>query len=266
MRAFTLAALSACAAALVVSPPSTNPLGGKAALPDGHYRLDERSAESSGLTLPTVPAAVQRPKTNRYGSNFHCVLLMSSPLQFDTNLGPRSTAAVGIDDPFIWHYGDMVSTWVFFGYSRSMDYNAAAMALRRASSEANSHPPDDLIGSGLRSWIGVYRDAQPVEMVLVARAGMTWNMLAEGTTGAQMVVFGGKEYQFAVMVRGEAEPLGYGHIRRRYSASGENALVGTSGGANATLRSDLAEGLVRAKAYASRFHVYVLGSSIVTPR
>ncbi|KAL8915008.1 MAG: hypothetical protein Q9171_000448 [Xanthocarpia ochracea] len=124
------------------------------------------------------------------------------------------------------------------------------MALRQASSEANAHLLDDLIGAGPRSWRGVYRDAQPVEMLLVAQEGMTWKMLAEGITGAQMVVFGGKECHFAIIVPGAAKALGYGQIKRTNSASGGNAVVGTSRGSNATLPSDLAEGLVRARANA----------------
>lgn len=114
----------------------------------------------------------------------------------------------------------MISTWVFFGYWGHLDYNAAAAAGRLASAEATHHNPDTPIGVPTRTWSAAYRDSETVDLVLVARPDMTWKMLAEGITGLQMLVFGGKELNFVITARGVEGHVGYGQMKRREAASG----------------------------------------------
>lgn len=174
----------------------------------------------------------------------------------------HSTAALGatVIDPFIWHRTGMVCTWVFFGYFGHMDFNAAAMAARSAYREAsNPYLLDTLMRTETRTWTGVYRDAEPVQFVLRPRAFMTWRMLMEGITGAQMVVGGGKELQFGVLVDGMPETAGYGWVKRRSTNSYLRMMAGARNetGSNVTGPSDLATSLTamaEAKAEASPVH------------
>lgn len=172
----------------------------------------------------------------------------------------HSTAALAatVIDPFIWHRTGMVCTWVFFGYFGHMDYNAAAMAARSAYHEAsNPYLLDTLMGTETRTWTGVYRDAEPVQFVLRPRAFMTWRMLMEGITGAQMAVGGGQELQFGVLVVGMPEAAGYGWVKRRSTNPHWRMMAGArneTGWSNVTGPSDLAASLTamaEAKAEAS---------------
>ncbi|KAL9022967.1 MAG: hypothetical protein Q9180_008465, partial [Flavoplaca navasiana] len=96
--------------------------------------------------------------------------------------GANSTALTAISDPFIWSHTGMLSSWTFFGFFGHLDYNAAATAARQAFNEANfGHQPDDLIGAGLKTWTGIYHDAEPVALMLNARRWMTWRMCANGS-------------------------------------------------------------------------------------
>ena len=164
--------------------------------------------------------------------------------------------AATVIDPFIWHHTGMVCTWVFFGYFGHMDYNAAAMAARSAYYEANDpYLLDTLMGTETRIWTGVYRDAEPVQFVLRPRAFMTWRMLVEGITGVQMVVGGGQELQFGVLVDGMPEVAGYGWVKRR-STNPNLRMAGARNetGSNGTGPSDLTASLTamaEAKAEAS---------------
>lgn len=153
----------------------------------------------------------------------------------------------------------MVSAWVFFGFFGHLDYNAAAMAAHRAYEEAtNRHPPDSLIGVGTRIWTGVYRDAEPVDFVLTACPSMTWRMLAEGITGAQMVVDERKEFRFSVLLDGEGQAAGYGWMKRRGSVPGNIAGSRNDTGSTVTWPTDLAATLTavaEVKVNASRVDV-----------
>lgn len=114
----------------------------------------------------------------------------------------------------------MVSTWVFYDYHGHFNHNAAAMAAQAALSDAMfGHPRDSQIGQGTKVWSGTYRDAGTVDLILNARPGMTWRMLIEGITGAQMLAYEGKEYQFMVLAEGFDEHVGFGQVRRRVASS-----------------------------------------------
>ncbi|KAI4118745.1 MAG: hypothetical protein LQ345_001264 [Seirophora villosa] len=130
------------------------------------------------------------------------------------------TTAVNIPQPFHWHHSGMVSTWVFYDYHGHFNHNAAAMAAQAALSDAMfGHPRDSQIGQGTKVWSGTYRDAGTVDLILNARPGMTWRMLIEGITGAQMLAYEGKEYQFMVLAEGFDEHVGFGQVRRRVASS-----------------------------------------------
>ena len=136
-----------------------------------------------------------------------------------------------MSDPFVWSHSGMLSSWTFFGFFGHLDYNAAATAARQAFDEASfGHQPDDEIGAGLKSWTGFYRDAEPVAFVLNARPWMTWRILAEGITGAQMVVYNGKEFRFAVHVEGMPEAAGFGWMKR----TGPSLRIGGVAASNVT--------------------------------
>ncbi|KAL8993052.1 MAG: hypothetical protein Q9169_006632 [Polycauliona sp. 2 TL-2023] len=127
----------------------------------------------------------------------------------------NATALRKVSDPFIFQHVGMLSSWVFHGYWGHLDFHAATMAARKAYNEAvNRHRPDDPIGPHPHTWAGVYRDTEPVEFTLYARPGMTWKMLAEGIRGAQMVVFGRKEFRFSVLMNVGAEAAGFGWMKR----------------------------------------------------
>ncbi|KAL8836979.1 MAG: hypothetical protein Q9176_005980 [Flavoplaca citrina] len=152
----------------------------------------------------------------------------------------------------------MLSSWTFFGFFGHLDYNAAATAARQAFDEASfGHQPDDKIGAGLRSWTGFYRDAEPVAFVLNARPWMTWRILAEGITGAQMVVYNGKEFRFAAFVEGMPEAAGFGWMKR----TGPSLRIGGVAASNVTdgiWPTDLAgtlEEVAKVKTEASRVNV-----------
>ncbi|KAI4147404.1 MAG: hypothetical protein LQ341_001808, partial [Variospora aurantia] len=133
---------------------------------------------------------------------------------------PNGKTAVGFPLPFYWHHTGMVSTWVFYGYRGQLDHNSAAMAALAAFSAAmHGHEPDGLIGEGTRVWSGTYHDADTVDLLLNARPNMTWRMLMEGITGAQMVAYEGKEFQFRILAEGFDEHVGTGHFTRRVSGS-----------------------------------------------
>lgn len=166
---------------------------------------------------------------------------------------------MAVTDPFVWQHDGMVSAWLFFGFSGHLDYNAAAMAAHRAYDEATSrHPPDSLIGAGTRTWTGVYRDAEPVDFVLIAHPIMTWRMLAEGITGAQMVVYEGKEFRFSVSLDGAGLVAGYGWMMRRGSTPGNIAGSMNDTESNVPWPTDLAATLTavaEVKVNASRVNV-----------
>ncbi|KAL8986955.1 MAG: hypothetical protein Q9177_003792, partial [Variospora cf. flavescens] len=141
-------------------------------------------------------------------------------VQRQPNGKTRRSSAVGFPLPFYWHHTGMVSTWVFYGYRGQLDHNSAAMAALAAFSAAmHGHEPDGLIGEGTRVWSGTYRDADTVDLLLNARPNMTWRMLMEGITGAQMVAYEGKEFQFRILAEGFDEHVGTGHFTRRVSGS-----------------------------------------------
>lgn len=110
----------------------------------------------------------------------------------------------------------MITKWIFFDFHGHLDHNAAAMAASAAFSEATyNHAPDDLIGTTFKTWSASYRGGETVDLVLLPGVTMTWRMLEEGITGAQMVVFEGKEINFVVLMGDSAEEVGWGQIRRR---------------------------------------------------
>lgn len=152
----------------------------------------------------------------------------------------------------------MLSSWTFFGFFGQLDHNAAATAARQAYNEANfGHQPDDPIGAGLKTWTGIYRDAEPVAFVLNARPWMTWRMLTEGITGAQMVVHNGKEFRFVVLVEGMSEAAGFGWMKK----TGPSLQIGGGAASNetdGTWPTDLAgtlEEVAKVKIEASRVNV-----------
>lgn len=143
----------------------------------------------------------------------------------------------------------MISTWVFFGYSGHLDSNAAAMAAQHALAETmHGHVFEDLIDAGTRTWTGVYRYSEPVEFVLNVRPGMTWRMLAEGITGAQIVVAEGKEFRFLVLIDGTDEACGHGWMRRKGSLNGITPGAWNGTGSNATWPTELEVAEVKAEA------------------
>ncbi|KAL8668469.1 MAG: hypothetical protein Q9168_006905, partial [Polycauliona sp. 1 TL-2023] len=123
-----------------------------------------------------------------------------------------------ISDPFIFHHTDMRSFWTFYDYTGHLDYNAATTAAREAYNEAiyGHHDFDDPIGHGTttRIWNGVHGSPEVVDFVLIARPGMTWRMLAEGITGAQMLVYQKKEFKFVVF-DGDSAEVGEGLVWSR---------------------------------------------------
>ncbi|KAL8789309.1 MAG: hypothetical protein Q9213_001232 [Squamulea squamosa] len=194
---------------------------------DSGHHLDNRTSRS--ITLDQATGSVAHPpKVN-------------------------STALVAIDDPFIWHNNNMVSTWIFFGYSGHLEYNAAAAAARLAFIEAIAHPPNQLIGTEQRVWTGTYLDAPAVDFVLFARPSMTWKMLAEGMTGAQMVFYGHRECRFSVTLGDITQLVGLGQIKE--SAPGRGVDMNRATGSNTTRPTDLAEQFSQVRAKASQLHV-----------
>ncbi len=110
----------------------------------------------------------------------------------------------------------MITKWIFFDFHGHLDHNAAAMAASTAFSEAtHGHAPDDLIGVNTKTWSATYRGGETVDLVLLPGAAMTWGMLKEGITGAQMLVFEKKEMNFVVLMEESAKEVGWGQIRRR---------------------------------------------------
>ncbi|KAL8853697.1 MAG: hypothetical protein Q9221_001508 [Calogaya cf. arnoldii] len=155
--------------------------------------------------------------------------------------GGNDTALTAVPDPFLYHDDGMVTTWSFFGYFGHLDPNAAATAARSAYYVATQQfRPDSPIG-GTKTWTGVYRDAEPVAFVLITRSTMTWRMLAEGITGAQMVVGNKKEFRFVVFADGVQGPVGFGYMKRASSSNITGARNGT--GSDATWPTDLAAAL-----------------------
>ncbi|KAL8769232.1 MAG: hypothetical protein Q9209_004733 [Squamulea sp. 1 TL-2023] len=152
----------------------------------------------------------------------------------------------------------MVSTWIFFGYSEYLDYQAANTAARLALTEAIAHPPNSLIGTEKRVWTGTYRDAPAVDFVLFPRSSMTWKMLAEGITGAQMVVYGQKQFRFAVTLGSITELVGLGHVRIREVAPGRGADLNRVTGSNTTRPIDVAEQFSQVRAKASQIQAVTI--------
>lgn len=79
-----------------------------------------------------------------------------------------------------------------------------------------------------------------MDLVLVAGRAMTWRMLAEGITGAQMVVYEGKETNFVVLAEGIEGEVGSGQIKRRGSAGNGGSVPATAvGESSAAVRDPL---------------------------
>ncbi|KAL8917368.1 MAG: hypothetical protein Q9208_007986 [Pyrenodesmia sp. 3 TL-2023] len=174
--------------------------------------------------------AIQQPTTSsqaRSRSGAASFSRLTLPLRVQ---GSKNFTFGPVTDPFLWHQPPMLSTWVFFGYHGYLDPSAAAMAASTAFSEATyNHAPDRPIGAGTKTWSATYRGGETVDLVLmVPSEAMTWRMLAEGITGAQMVVYERKETNFVVLAEGIEGEVGLGQIKRRGSAGNGGSVLATA--------------------------------------
>ncbi|KAL8719537.1 MAG: hypothetical protein Q9225_003458 [Loekoesia sp. 1 TL-2023] len=153
--------------------------------------LSARGSKNPGLTLGAKPSA---------------------------QLSKANIAAVSVRDPFIWHTEDMVTTWEFYGYRGHLDRHICEELWIEFFEEALVHlaqgAGDSRLGTQPKHWAMRSRDGM-VDLVLIPREEMTWQMMLEGPWGAGKVCPAAKEFQFVVVAAGVEDEVGLGQITVR---------------------------------------------------